>query len=316
MPVVAVAAAVFSGIEIATVGLAAMSAFEVVAAVGAIASGIGAVTGNETLMKVGGLASLAGGVGSIASGKGLFGMGAAESGVNGADLMSDQFTASGATGAGGFSGASLPASPITGVATPDAVTSTTSPAAEAAVTPMDAAGTTASPITAPSPIAGQQTGLLNQPTGAAPADLGLPSETLTPGASPALSAAKDSQLANQQLGANALGGYRPTSATASGGIFDKLKDFGKFAKDNKELVSLGGNFVGGLFDKNKAAQTELYNARTASEILQADIARQQQSNANAVPNMQNLKVSNKNIFPSGAPTYTPPRVGLINSVGR
>jgi hypothetical protein len=69
MPVVAVAAGAFAVGEIATVGIAAMSAFEVIGAVGAIVSGIGALTGNEDLMKIGAVAGLAGGIGAFAQGR-------------------------------------------------------------------------------------------------------------------------------------------------------------------------------------------------------------------------------------------------------
>ena len=67
MPIIAIAAAVFAAVEIVEVGLAAMTVFEAVAAVGAVTSGVGVVTGNEDLQKVGQVMAIAGGVGTIAT---------------------------------------------------------------------------------------------------------------------------------------------------------------------------------------------------------------------------------------------------------
>lgn len=73
MPVIAVGAAIFAGATIATVGVAAMSTMAVISAVGAIASGIGVITGNKELTKIGGIVSLAGGVGALAQSQGWIG---------------------------------------------------------------------------------------------------------------------------------------------------------------------------------------------------------------------------------------------------
>lgn len=73
MPVVAVGAALYAGATIATVGVAAMSTMAVISAVGAIASGIGVVTGDKDLAKIGGIVSLVGGVGAFAQGQGWIG---------------------------------------------------------------------------------------------------------------------------------------------------------------------------------------------------------------------------------------------------
>jgi hypothetical protein len=96
---------------------------------------------------------------------------------------------------------------------------------------------------------------------------------------------------------------------------DAFGKFGSWVKDNKELASMGQNFVGGFFDKNKQAQTNLYDARTANEVLDTDIKRQQQLNAKTMPNMASLSVSGQNIFPGQPPTYSAPQMapGLINS---
>lgn len=85
MPVVAVGAAVFAGVEIATVGLAAMSTFGAIAAIGAVTAGIGVVTGNKELTSIGAVMGVVGGIGSLASSKGLLGEGSAFEAASAAD---------------------------------------------------------------------------------------------------------------------------------------------------------------------------------------------------------------------------------------
>ncbi len=93
---------------------------------------------------------------------------------------------------------------------------------------------------------------------------------------------------------------------------------------NKDLTSLGMNFIGGLFDDKKKAETGqinsmtgLYDAKTQSELLQQDILRKQTENANSVPDLTGLRVRQGQVFNTGpAPTYQAPRPGLINSTGR
>jgi hypothetical protein len=83
MPIIAVGAAIYAGATIATVGVAAMSTMAVISAVGAIASGIGVVTGNKELTKIGGIVSLVGGVGAFAQGQGWIGADLAKDGAQG-----------------------------------------------------------------------------------------------------------------------------------------------------------------------------------------------------------------------------------------
>jgi hypothetical protein len=149
MPVAAVAAAVFAGAEIATVGVAAMSAFQVVAAVGAIAAGIGTVTGNQDLVKIGSIASMVGGVGAFAQGKGWIGGDVAKAGSGGA--------IAGATDASNTSKMLEGAAP--GVVDPSAAVAA-NPAATAGVmgaTPASGAGAGALSAAA----SGAPTGLIN-----------------------------------------------------------------------------------------------------------------------------------------------------------
>ena len=70
MPVVAVGLAAFSVGSAASVGLAALSAFEIIGTVGAVVGAVGAVTKNKTLTKIGMIGGIVGGVGSFATSQG------------------------------------------------------------------------------------------------------------------------------------------------------------------------------------------------------------------------------------------------------
>lgn len=276
MPVAAVAGAVFAGVEIATVGIAAMSTFQVIAAVGAITSGIGALTGNEDLMKLGGVAALVGGVGAFASGKGW--LGGADAAKSGTEAVSNTEAMINSTGVG-----------------VENVTPTVDIGAEIGASSATSGGTaglsdTAANITAPSSAATPSTGLIDAMN---PTDIRLANGTqTTPFMTPASSAV--------------------APAAQSGTFMDTIKGFADLFKDkdgkyNKDMLSMGMNFVGGLFDDKKGAETDYLKAQIAAMDAQ-------RSNASAIPDMSGLKVSTKNIFKSTAPTYLAPRVGgLMNA---
>lgn len=273
MPIAAVAGAVFAGVKIATVGIAAMSTFEIIAAVGAITSGVGALTGNEDLMKLGGVAALAGGVGMFAQGKGLIG-GAEKAG----EAVSNTSAMIKTQGVG-----------------VENVTPTVDIGAEIGASSATSGGTaglsdTAANITAPSSAATPSTGLIDAMN---PTDIRLANGTqTTPFMTPASSAV--------------------APAAQSGTFMDTIKGFADLFKDkdgkyNKDMLSMGMNFVGGLFDDKKGAETDYLKAQIAAMDAQ-------RSNASAIPDMSGLKVSTKNIFKSTAPTYLAPRVGgLMNA---
>ena len=273
MPIAAVAGAVFAGVEIATVGIAAMSTFEIIAAVGAITSGVGALTGNEDLMKLGGVAALAGGVGMFAQGKGLIG-GAEKAG----EAVSNTSAMIKTQGVG-----------------VENVTPTVDIGAEIGASSATSGGTaglsdTAANITAPSSAATPSTGLIDAMN---PTDIRLANGTqTTPFMTPASSAV--------------------APAAQSGTFMDTIKGFADLFKDkdgkyNKDMLSMGMNLVGGLFDDKKGAETDYLKAQIAAMDAQ-------RSNASAIPDMSGLKVSTKNIFKSTAPTYLAPRVGgLMNA---
>lgn len=291
MPVVAVAGAIYAGSTIATVGLAAMSAFEIVSAVGAIASGIGAVTGNEDLMKIGGIASLAGGIGAFVSGSASAasgaGMTSAEQASNTTAMMNTQ---------------------APGVVDP---TVAVQPVADAAQATADAA-TGAAQTTG---LAGADSSITQGITG---------QNGLIDAASMADEAVASGGMASVPQGGqgySAFGGNPDfnakdvlmmnkagtTAQSASKNVFGSIGDFLKnnfLDKDgrlDKNLMSFGMNFLGGMFDEAKEAQTDYLKSR--NQELQ-----NQMRNANAIPDMSGFKIKPKNIMPK-----TPMRVGLISA---
>ena len=70
MPVVAVAIAVWEVAAAVEVGFAALTAFQAVAVVSSVVGAVGAVTGNQDLVKIGTIGSVVGGVGSFAASQG------------------------------------------------------------------------------------------------------------------------------------------------------------------------------------------------------------------------------------------------------
>jgi len=73
MPVVAVAVAAWQVTVAVEVGLAALTAFQTLAVVGAVTSAVGAVTGNKDLSKAGMIMGAVGGIGNLASSQGWLG---------------------------------------------------------------------------------------------------------------------------------------------------------------------------------------------------------------------------------------------------
>lgn len=229
MPLVAVAGAVFAGSSIAAAGgLAAMGFFPGMAAVGAITAGIGALTGNENLMKLGGVATLAGGVGMFASGKGWFGagqtLGEATEPVSNIKAMS-----------------STPGVGVESV-TPD-VDMGFYPGGEASGASSGVTAglenTAANNITAPSSAA-------NTPTAPGLIDSMNPDSGLA-------SAAKQTAIT--------------PPAVKSSSPFDALQKFADIFKDkdgkyNKDMLSMGLNFAGGFFDDKKKSEQAFLDAKT------------------------------------------------------
>ncbi len=277
MPVAAVAGAVFAGAELVAGGL---TIFQTIAAVGAITAGVGAVTGDQDLMKIGGIAGLAGGVGMFAQNQGWLNstQAVAESGSNTASFLGE-------------------AAPGVEQVSPTVDTG-------AAIQNASDAGNTA--MTGDSLLAadlGETAGNITQGITDTTGVTQSPTMNTQPGG---LLNASPSNPLDQRLAAGKVG-----EAANESSIFKSIQKFADMLKDkdgkyDKNLLSIGANFVGGFFDDKKKAETDYYKSRTASEDAQ-------RSNANAVPTF-GLKVNtSKNIFPTAAGTYNPTRVGLINA---
>lgn len=303
MPVVAVGAALYAGTTIATVGIAAMSTMAVISAVGAIAAGVGVVTGNKALTQIGAVAGIIGGVGAFAQGQGwlsgdLAG-GSDAAGLAGSEAAGSDYGAGSAAEASAIDSAIAAQAP--GVVDPSAgLLGSADPSAANYTNAMDMASDAASAGSSAAGAAGEAGGLMNTPL------------------SPPVA---------QDVGS--LGGVASVTAgtptATSGSIFGTIGKVGDFMNKNKEIAALGLNFLGGMFDDKKKAEAAqanaavgLYEAKTGSELLQQDILRQQTSNANAVPDMTGLKVNPAvKVFNTGEPpVYRAPRAGLINSTGR
>lgn len=267
MPVAAIAGAVFAGAELVAGGL---TIFQTIAAVGAITAGVGAVTGDQDLMKIGAIGGLAGGVGMFAQNQGWLNtaQAAAEAGGNTATMIGQQAPGMEAvvptvdTGMGAVEAA--------GNVTGDTLVAADGGNIAQGIT--DTTGVTQSPT--------MNTGLINT----------SPSNPM------------DMKLAAGKVVGEAA---KDTS------VFSSLQKFADMLKNkdgtyDKNLLAIGANFLGGAFDDKKKAETDYYRSRTASEDAQ-------RTNANSVPSLAGLKVSDKNIFPTNASTYTPVRVGLINA---
>lgn len=270
MPVAAVAGAVFAGAELVAGGL---TIFQTIAAVGAITAGVGAVTGDQDLMKIGAIGGLAGGVGMFAQNQGWLNtaQAAAEAGSNTATMIGQE-----AAGVNDF--------------------------APTVDNGMGAVETTANTVTGDSLMAADG-GNIAQGITEATGVTQSPTMNTQPGG---LINASPSNSLDQRLAAGKVG-----EAANESSIFKSMKKFADLLKNkdgtyDKNLLAIGANFIGGAFDDKKKAETDYYRSRTASEDAQ-------RTNANSVPSLAGLKVSDKNIFTPNASTYTPVRVGLINA---
>lgn len=300
MPVLAVAGAIAGASALATVGATALGVLGTISAIGGIVSGIGAVTGNKTLMKVGAVAGLVGGVGAFAQSQGLLASGsAAETAAN--SVQPDMITQLKNTASGAEA-----VSPTQGLAD--------------AVNPTDArlaTGTQSSPIgssvaqetgglNATSDLATQQNSLLKDATQTMG---GPPARSLYDTADPLQSVAPRTPM--QDAGADMdAGGITPLRSSASGekSILDTMKGLflDKDGKVSKEALAFGFNFLGGAFDDRKKAEAEWLRARTETE-------RAQLANGNAVPAL-GLKLAQKpTIFKPAGATYNPVQTGLYNA---
>lgn len=285
MPAVAVAGAVFAGMEIATVGLAAMSTMGAIAAVGAVAAGIGVVTGNETLTKIGGVMGIVGGVGALASGQGM---------LAGSDVASNIDAADAAAGA-----------------------SMTENAASAATAGSQASGIINEAKVAPVVDANMVQGVEAEAAGA-----GAPAPVVAADASQqGLLAKAATPSATETAYGSLTAGDAAASAAPTGGIVASLKDFAapvlKFAKENQMLtygmMQVGGSFMQGLFDTTTEAKKKALESQSAVNDAQAAALNSRTANINApLPTAGTVSGPRAPVYRSGAqPVYVAP--GLLQS---
>lgn len=226
MPVIAVMGAYMGASALAAGGL---TAFGTIAAIGSIVSGIGALTGNESMMKIGGIAALAGGVGAFAQGQGWIG---------------------GDAGAGEASNIK-------------AMTNTTAPGMESVNPSETITAGQAGMGGAEGATAGMESGMAQNITqtnslasGAAPGG-GLIDAT-----SPTVTNAGFNPGNMKPVA------LTPQPTVTGSSVFDKLKSFSKFLEENKGLASIAGNAIGGMFDEEKKAKAEYYATRSELERQQ------------------------------------------------
>lgn len=266
MPIVAVAAGVYGATSLVAGGLTVL---ETVSAIGAIVSAVGVVTGNKDLAMIGGIAGVAGGIGAFAQSQGWLASG------NAGSAMGDT------------------ASNI------EAMTQTQAPGLESTMNPTDMrleAGTQTTPgglMDAAAPEAGtsavtqaitEANPLANNPSPASQA-MG-PNPDVNPTDLRPAAGTQTSPLSGGPLGGS------------GGGILDTIKGF----LADKETRSMLGNFIGGMFDQEKAAKTDYYSALTEQ-------LRRQAANANAIPRLGlHLTPAAGGTFPTTTQTYHPPAV--------
>ena len=223
IPLVAAAFSASAGLAAvaAATGLAGMVAGYAMVA-GAVLTGVGALTGKKDLMKAGSILSLAGGIGNImagsaaAAGSGA-GAGAGTSAATAAGeaasagTVESLYSASNLAGAGSLGDAATAAANAAGGASP--LGSFYGSAAEAAGTAADAFGAGAN--LAPAANA-WGAGITASPV----------------------------QQAASGLTSSDVGGFLQRAASKVG---DGLKEVGPWVRDNKELVRLGSDVIGGMY---------------------------------------------------------------------
>lgn len=290
MPIIAIAAAVFAVVEIVEVGLAAMTVFEAIAAVGAVTSGVGVVTGNEDLQKVGQVMAIGGGVGTIATRLGV--IDASTPIIGGMTVKPPQEL--------GYAAA--------GQTIPDTAAGQTNPADTAAA----AAGTNTNTMTGAAP-AGAGAGTIN----ATDTTAGSIATTDAPvAAAPVAAPAYNFDAEIGQTPAQAAAAVMPTPppvapVTWFSAAKDYIAPFTEFAKENQMLtygaLQAGGSVVAGLFDPLKPAQIK--KAEAEADLLTSQKTTQDKQTANMAAAMPRAYRKPK-VLPLQAPDKP---VGLINA---
>lgn len=253
-----------------------LTLFQTIAAIGGIVGGIGGLTKSKELMILGGIAGAVGGIGAFAQSQGWI---AGSNAAAGADAVSNTEALM-----------QTPAPGLENVNPTDArlATGTQTTPMESA---LDAATGTAT--------TGLDTSIQQAMTQQSPAAQAMgagPSNGLMNSVGPAVEAnPTDLRLA---------AGTQATPMGNSGSVFDTIKSFGRWMEENKTLSQIGASFVGGMFDPKGKYYEDM-----------AELEKRRSRNASDVPRLNPRLKQNGAMFPTGRPTYTLPRVGLMNSVG-
>jgi len=292
MPIIAVALAVFAVVEIVEVGLAAMTVFEAIAAVGAVTNGVGVVTGNQDLQNVGQAMSIGGGLGMAATKVGVLDWNPTVSEVTGIPTQAqDAAYLSNVRPEAAAEAAAAAASTTT--------TTTVTGAAPQAILPPDAAGTINATDTSAGAINAAGT-MVETP--ATPATVAPPAYSFE---------AEIGQTPN--VAAAAVMPTPPPVAPVTwfSAAKEYIAPFTEFAKENQMLtygaLQAGGSVVAGLFDPLKPAQIKKLEAE--ADLLTSQKTLQDQQNLNLAGAMPRAYRKPK-VLPLQAPNKP---VGLINA---
>ena len=276
MPIIAIAAAVFAVVEIVEVGLAAMTVFEAIAAVGAVTSGVGVVTGNEDLQNVGQVMAIGGGLGMAATKIGALDWNPTVSEVTGIPTRAqDAAYLSNVRPEAAAASQTNPAD--TAAAAAGTNTSTVTGATPQAIAPPDAVGTINATDTTAGSIATTDAPAAAAPVAAAPV-------AAAPGSAASLNL--ESGLAPSAAVAPTSGMFAASTPEVPVTWFSAVKDyiapFTEFAKENQMLtygaMQAGGSVVAGLFDPLKPAQIK--KAEAEADLLTSQKTSQDKQTAN------------------------------------
>lgn len=305
MPVAAIAAPVAGAVMgFATTGV---SVFSVAAAVGAVATGVGALTGVKELQYAGMALGAVGSIGSVASGAGMFGStagGAAGAAGGVTPLASPAMGAPDAAGAAGAGAAAPAGGAVAPVADPGMQQGATNIAAlmnqPFDVVAYTTGGTPLPSVPQPSPVGiaqgGGEGGTLGSfdnpqapgglttqqvPSTGAPATPALPPPAAAAGSTPNPMDAGVPGSYDAAASAAAKYGSAPASpdGAADQSIWSRI---GSFAEKNQLLVmgalQAGGSFLAGATNPLTPAQVGALESRAELDKAQTDLLRQRASN--------------------------------------
>jgi len=293
MPIIAAGAALWSGAALAAGGLSVLGT---IAAVGAVVAGVGAVTGNQDLAKIGGVMGLVGGIGALANNAGVFG-GVADqvSAMESAADMAEAGAGEGMRATAEMSQVAADATASTAVQTMPLLDPQNPTGAiidgEVSVNPVDAA--TEQVVAAASKGGSTAAGEIAKQAMSAPASSWTNGFDLPGGGDPAKSIWKT------MLGKEGLLGWAEKNQMLASGI-----------------MNVGGKFMEGLFDPTAQAKEDYMKSQAELNKAQTGLVNQRTATAAApAPVASTGTAPRKPVFRTGpAPVYVPPMPGLINSV--